>query len=111
MRRERVFGKCLVSEKGNEVHAEINFTHTAWADCSENFVSPIVAADLTRFAADYLLSKKEMERFTIVSESDNTVLTGIVTYRDEMEIELKITNVYTDVFFVKKHNKEHYQVG
>jgi hypothetical protein len=97
--KKAIFKKTLVGKNIKKV-ATIKFTNTAWFDCAEGDIIPDVAADLTRDAADYVLNKKEQERFTIASALLNTVITGIVTYRDLEEVELLITNVYNDVYFV-----------
>ena len=105
-RREK-FERILKGSNGNSVRCEVSYTNTAWAECDNKCILQLVAADLVCFATDYLLAKNEMERFTIVCESGNTLITGIIVYKDDLEMGLKITNVYNDVSFVSEHQKGH----
>jgi len=95
----KIFGKTLRSGSEKK-EATVKFTHTAWFDCIEGEILHDVAADLVTEAADYILKKKEQERFTIASAELNTVITGLIIYKDQYEMELLITNAYNDVYFV-----------
>jgi len=101
--KENVFGKNL---KGRT--CKIIFCREALWGCADWDIIPAVAADIIPEAADYVLSKEEEERFTIVSESLRTVVTGVVTYKDEQELELRVTNVYGDVYIIKAH--DHFKI-
>lgn len=102
----RKFEKSLVGKDGRRKEGEVRFTQTAYADCADGDILLPVAADLVREAAEYVLKKKEGERFTIASQEINTVITGIVIYRDDEFIELLVTNVYNDVYFVEEKSAD-----
>lgn len=95
-REENVFGKVL-----NGKRCKVVFTNEAMWGCADWDIIPDVAADLIPEAADYVLKKGEGERFTIVSEFLRTVVSGFVTYKDDEEMELLVTEIFGDVYIVK----------
>lgn len=88
--------------------AEIVLTNEARWSANDEGIILDVALDILPDASEYILEKVEGDRFTVVSEDLNIVVTGIVLYHDNQEVELLITNLYGDIYFVK--SKDYHKI-
>lgn len=103
--------KTLNLKDGGKINAEITFTKEAIFECEDASIILDVATDIVREAPDYVGSKAEGDRFTIVDTVTNTVVTGFVTaiFRDYKHVEyyLLVTNVYANICIVNRKKKLH----
>lgn len=92
--------------------AIVYLTREAQFCCEEYEIIPDLVLDLITEAPDFILSKKEGDRFAIVSETPQMVVCGEIVYVDDEEIEIIISKVYQekDIYFLSSKFQDVHKV-
>lgn len=89
----------------SDVSAKVKFTRNAEITCDDLFISKTVVVDCLQFTKDYLISKKEGEKFIVVDSILNNIVIGYVNYNDKKEMELLIIFISNDIHVIDKNDK------
>jgi hypothetical protein len=102
--KEKFYATLKGNFCGEEIRreAEMFFTQSASADISCSGLTKTTIVNILRSAGQYLLSKKEGEKFRIITSNlpIHVFVAGRIIYRDELEMEILVTRVSLDATII-----------